>query len=392
LAALDYLRPAAVQGPTFPFVSIILPIRNERSFIARTLEAVFSQDYAHEQMEVLVVDGMSDDGTREILCQASTKDLRLRIIDNPGRIVSTGLNAAIRAARGEIILRLDAHTEYAPDYVRQCVAVLSETGADNVGGPWVARGKGYVSRAIAAAFQSPFAVGGSPCHDPGHEGVVDTVYLGCWSKVLFSRIGFFDEELVRNQDDEHNLRLTRAGGKIWQSPRIRSRYRPRGSLAPLFRQYMQYGYWKVRVIQKHKLPASFRHVVPGTFLATLILLAAAAPFSKIALWSSMGLVAPYVVLILAASAFSACRAGISLLPVLPAVFCCYHFGYGYGFLRGMWDHVILQKRPGQGFTDLTRPGSVNCRTERQIAQAIVVKTLPGSASGSETEDRHSCRS
>ena len=181
-----------------------------------------------------------------------------------------GLNAAIRVAQGSIIIRLDAHTKYAPDYIRQCLAVLQETGADNVGGPCIAEGKGFVSQAIAAAFHSPFAVGGARWHDLDYVGAADTVHLGCWRREVFDRIGLFDEELVRNQDDEFNLRLTRAGGKIWHSPRIKSWYRPRESLRALIRQYMQYGYWKVRVIQKHKMPASVRHLIPGGFVLLLI--------------------------------------------------------------------------------------------------------------------------
>ena len=173
---------------------------------------------------------------------------------------------------------MDAHSEYASDYIRQCLQVLDETGADNVGGPWIARGEGYIGLAIAAVFQSPFAVGGARGHNPEYEGEIDTVYLGCWRRELFDRIGFFDEELVRNQDDEFNLRLVRAGGRIWQSPRIRSWYRPRGSLRDLFRQYLQYGYWKVRVIQKHRRPAAIRHLAPAGLVISLALLTATAPF------------------------------------------------------------------------------------------------------------------
>jgi GT2 family glycosyltransferase len=218
---------------------------------------------------VVIADGMSDDGTREVLVRMAESDARLRIVENPGRIVPKGLNAAIRAARGQVIVRMDAHTQYAPDYLRQCLAVLRETCADNVGGPWVTRGDGYLPRAIAAAFQSPFAAGGARAHDPDYEGPLDTVYLGCWPRSVFDRVGLFDEELFRNEDDEFNLRLTRASGRIWQSPRIRSWYTPRGSLSALFLQYFQYGYWKVRVIQKHKRPASARHLVPGLFVLGL---------------------------------------------------------------------------------------------------------------------------
>ena len=149
---------------------------------------------------------------------------------------------------------MDAHTAYASDYIRQCFAVLHETGADNVGGPWIAEGKGFIGQAIAAAFQSAFAVGGALGHRSDYEGTLDTVYLGCWPVEVFERIGLFDEEMVRSEDDEFNLRLTRAGGKIWQSPRIKSWYHPRESLGSLLCQQIQYGYWKVRVIQKHKIP------------------------------------------------------------------------------------------------------------------------------------------
>jgi glycosyltransferase involved in cell wall biosynthesis len=339
---------------SLPFVSVIMPVCNERAHIVPCLEAVLRQDYPAHRLEVLVAEGRSNDGTAEVLREWAARDERLRVIDNLQRIVSTGLNAAIRAARGSVIVRMDAHTQYATDYVRECVAALSASRADNVGGPWVARGQSYVGRAVAAASHSPFAVGGGRCHDSGHEGPVDTVYLGCWRKTTLERFGLFDEELVRNQDDEHNLRLTRAGGRVWQSPRIRSWYTPRGSLTGLFRQYMQYGYWKVRVIQKHRLPASPRYLVPGLFVLTLALLAATAPFSTLALAAWAGLAGLYLSCLLAASVLTSRRAGLDLLPVLPAVFCCYHFGYGVGFLRGVWDFVLWRRVPGQAFTALTR--------------------------------------
>jgi glycosyltransferase involved in cell wall biosynthesis len=338
-----------------PFVSVLIPVRNEAACLADSLDSALGQDYQAPRMEVIVADGMSTDATRDILASYAAKDGRVRAIDNPRGIVSTGLNAALGLARGDIIVRMDAHTEFAPDYIRQCIAVLRETGADNVGGPWVARGEGYVGRAIAAAFQSPFAVGGARGHDPRHEGPVDTVYLGCWPKDVFARVGDFDEELVRNQDDEFNLRLIRAGGRVWQSPRIRSWYRPRGSLSALFRQYMQYGYWKVRVIRKHKLPASVRHLVPALFVAALILLTPAAPFWRPALWAWAALTGCYLLGAVGASVLTCRKAGWDLLPILPAVFACYHFGYGYGFLRALWDTATPRRKlPHAGFSTLTR--------------------------------------
>src|SRR5215468_7328772 len=255
---------------TVPAVSLIVPCRNEKDYTEPCIRSLLAQDLPVGSFEIIIADGLSNDGTRDIVARLAADNACLRLIDNPGRIVSTGLNTAIRAARGKIIVRIDVHTHYAPDYVSQCLTVLQETRADNVGGPWVAQGTGYIGQAVAAAFQSAFAVGGARGHNPHHTGPVDTVYLGCWPREVFDRIGFFDEELVRNQDDEFNLRLSRAGGLIWQSPRIKSWYHPRDSLIALFRQYTQYGYWKVRVIQKHKLPASVRHLVPGSFVLALL--------------------------------------------------------------------------------------------------------------------------
>jgi hypothetical protein len=184
--------------------------------------------------------------------------------------------------------------------------------------------------------------------------IVDTVYLGCWSRDVFGRIGTFDEELVRSQDDEFNLRLTRCGGKIWQSPRIRSWYQPRGSLLALFRQYMQYGYWKVRVIQKHKMPASIRHLIPGGFVFLLIMLPLASLWSSFAAWLWLELVGTYAICNIAFSLATAASHGWRLFPLLPAVFACYHLGYGYGFLHGVWDFVIVRRGPHHAFSKLSR--------------------------------------
>jgi glycosyltransferase involved in cell wall biosynthesis len=226
------LEPA----PPYPKVSIILPCRNEAAHVDRCLSDILAQLFPADQFEVIVADGMSSDGTRDILdgwlkkvrsdgasvISAATQAVcirpRLRMIDNPQRVVSTGVNTAIRAAQGETIVRIDAHTEYSPDYIQKCIEVLNQTGADNVGGPCRTKADKYLQRAIAAAYHSPFSVGGARFHDPEYEGYVDTVTYGCWRKETFEKFGYFDEELVRNQDDEHNLRIIRGGGKIWQSP------------------------------------------------------------------------------------------------------------------------------------------------------------------------------
>ena len=310
-----------------------------------------------EGFEIIIADGMSTDGTRDVLNQLALADHRIRIVDNPSQIVPTGLNAAIQVARGHIIIRMDAHTEYSSDYLCQCLDVLDETGADNIGGPARTRASGYVQLAIAAAYHSSFAVGGARFHNENYEGYVDTVPYGCWLREVFDRIGLFDEELVRNQDDEFNLRLTRAGGKIWQSPRIKSWYRPRCSLWALFKQYMQYGYWKVRVIQKHKLPASVRHLIPGLFVFFLIVLPLLSLWVPFVSWAWLVLVGVYVICIALASALAAAQVSWTLFPILPLVFACYHLGYGYGFIRGIWDFVIWRRGPNRTCTELTRPSS-----------------------------------
>lgn len=341
-----------------PIVSIIIPCRNEKDYMAGCLLSILRQEALPAEFEVIVADGMSDDGTREVLQELAASDERLRIVDNPARIVSTGLNAAIAIAKGEIIVRMDAHTQYASDYVRNCVEVLRSTGADNVGGPWVATGTGVVGQAIAAAFQSPFAVGTTRGHNSGYEGVVDTVYLGCWPRRVFDDIGLFDEELVRNQDDELNFRITSRGGRIWQSPRIRSWYKPRNSLGALCSQYKQYGYWKVRVIQKHGKPASIRHLIPVGFIVTLVALTLA---SLLMPWAAIGLlvlVTGYFVGLLTASGVTAAAHGWKLFPVLPLVLACYHFAYGYGFLRGLSDFVIFRRAPDRAYANLTRKSTV----------------------------------
>jgi succinoglycan biosynthesis protein ExoA len=338
-----------------PVVSIVVACRNERANVEACLRSILAQDFLAEAFEVIVADGMSDDGTRDVLQRMTAAEPRVRIIDNPGRIVSTGLNAAIRVARGDIIIRMDMHTEYASDYVRRCIEVLQEVGADNVGGPAFTKGEDYIQSAICAAYHSPFAVGGARFHNTEYEGYVDTVPYGCWPRDVFDRIGLFDEELVRNQDDEFNLRLTRAGGKIWQSPRIKSWYRPRASLRALFSQYLQYGYWKVRIIRKYKLPASVRHLVPGLFILLLIMLALPSLWWSLAAWALIGILGAYALGNVGASFVTAASKGWNLFPILPFVFAVYHFAYGYRFVRGVWDFVILRRSPNFTYAKLTRP-------------------------------------
>lgn len=336
-------------------VSVIVPCRNEKTHIIEFLESVLAQDYHADSFEVLVADGRSNDGTRELLESFAAAHPRVRMIDNPEQTTPYALNHAIKSADGEIIVRMDVHTRYAEDYIQRCVEVLEKTNADNVGGPWRAVGSSYRQQAIALAFQSPFSSGGAGSHNIEFEGEVDSVYLGCWYRKNLLDLGLFDEELSRNQDDELNLRITRAGGKIWQSPLIRSWYHPRSSIAALFRQYQQYGYWKVRVIQKHKIPASIRHIVPGGFVAFLTIAVALAPFSSIAAWLSAGSAAAYSLANIAASVVTCSKPALfRFLPIMPVIFAAYHFGYGIGFLQGVINFLVLRKGGNETFAKITR--------------------------------------
>ena len=337
-------------------VSIIVPCRNEAghidTFLASALAQWLPPGWA---LQLLVADGASDDGTRAQLDRWAAQESRLRVIDNPERITSAALNRAIEQADGEIIVRMDVHTVYAEDYVAACIAALQRSGATCVGGAWRPVGEAGRQRAIARAFESRFGSGGAASRQADLEGEVDTVYLGAWRRDDLVRLGGFDENLVRNQDDELALRIVRGGGRVWQSAAIRSWYTPRGSFRALFRQFWQYGYWKVAVIRKHRLPAAPRHLVPFAFVAALALLAAISFFWPPAGWALAGLLGVYGAAALASAAAIARPwreplqwAGIGLATA------CMHIGYGLGFARGLWDFGITRRAPGSAATRLTR--------------------------------------
>jgi len=366
-----------------PWISVIVPCRNERDHMVAFCQSVSQQQLPEGVgLEVIIADGMSDDGTRERFLQwqaqwlasghKSPDALRFAMIDNPGRIVSSGLNQCIAQSTGEFIVRLDVHTVYAPDYIAQCWTIWQQTGADNVGGPWRAEGRpgpaGVVQRAIAAAFQSRWVSGGALSRDLTYNGPVDTVYLGAWPRQTFDKVGGFDEQLVRNQDDEHNLRIHRAGGQVWQSSAIRSSYVPRDRISDVFRQYRQYGYWKPFVMQKHGQAAALRHLVPGLFVGCWLLgllalvmwltVASSVPAAlsmalsvAVMLWCAQTVL--YGLALCSLSWLVARQHDLALLQHLPAIIVAYHVGYGLGSLQGWWD-AMVRGRPQPAFGQLTR--------------------------------------
>jgi glycosyltransferase involved in cell wall biosynthesis len=318
-----------------PFVSVIMPLRNEADFVTKSLGAVLAQDYPPDRMEVLIADGMSTDNTREKIRVLATKSpFPVHIVDNPGRVVPTGFNSALILAQGDIIIRVDGHTLIAPDYVRTCVDALERTGADNVGGRMQAVSTNPLGETIALATSSPFGVGGARFHYSDHEEWVDTVYMGAWHRQVFERIGCFDEEFVRNQDDEFNYRLLAHGGKILLCPQIKSHYYNRSTLKSLWRQYFQYGMYKVRVMQKHPRQMRARQFVPPMFVLSVMAAALLAPFLKLGRWLLLLVTTMYTAANLLASWITLRQQGRRPAHLLSIVFGTLHFSYGLGFLVG----------------------------------------------------------
>ncbi len=342
------------------FVTIVMPIRNEAPFIERSLRAVLAQDYPCGLVEVIAVDGMSQDGTVDIVKKmidayearnsnygadrvVSEGDgggeykgsFEKRILNNGSRIVPAALNIGLRHAHGKVIIRVDGHCQIEGDYVGKCVEALERTEADCVGGPMVTVGETWIARAIAAAQSSFFGVGGVAFRTGCKQGTyVDTVAFGAYRREVFDRIGAFDEELVRNQDDEFNFRLIQAGGKIWLDPSIRSIYYSRSSLKGLWQQYFEYGLYKVRVIQKRGAVPSLRHLVPAGFVLAFAFSIILAIITSQPFWS-LSVIGPYSLANIAAS-FWAGRKDWATLPLLPVTFVILHGSYGLGFLWGFW--------------------------------------------------------
>lgn len=316
-------------------VTIVAPMLNEGAFVDDLVADIAAQDYDGD-LRVVVADGGSTDGSVDRLYGAALlHGVDVEVVPNPGRLVSPGLNACLERADGELIVRLDCHARYPADYIRLCCEAAEETGAWNVGGIVVANGRTEGERAVACAMSSAFGGIGWTRHGGTDERIeVDTVTYGAFRRAAFDAAGTFDTTLVRNQDDEFNLRLRRAGGRIVLDPRIRVEYTPRGTLRAVFRQYFQYGFWKIPVMRKHRQVLSLRSLAPGAFLLSFVALAVAS------------LVRPEAAVILAAeiTAYLAgcCVFGIAAVrgrseplrlairtaPVFPA----FHFGYGCGML------------------------------------------------------------
>ena len=341
-------RPPRPPRPTPPFVSVIVPCRDEEQHLGRCLESILASNYPADRMELLIVDGMSSDRTRAIVASFAARHPVIRLLDNPRRIAPCGLNIGIEAARGEVIVRMDAHVIYPPSYLPILVHALLERGADNVGGvlETLPGADTPVARAIALGLAHRLGVGNSYFRVGAREPRwVDTVAFGCFRRAAFERAGLFDEELVRNQDDEFNFRLIRRGGRVLLMPTARAYYVARTSLRQLWRMYYQYGYFKPLVARKVGRVMTLRQLVPSLFLTSLAASGLAAVWWRPAAVAGGAIVVTYAAAVLAAGAAAAPRHGLRVAAALALVFPVLHVAYGMGFLLGLRDHVLRQRKP-----------------------------------------------
>jgi cellulose synthase/poly-beta-1,6-N-acetylglucosamine synthase-like glycosyltransferase len=320
-------------------VTVAMPCRNEERFIEPCLRSVLAQDYPGERTEILVADGRSTDATRDILARLSSAHSRIRLIDNPLQIQAAGMNAAVRAARGEIIVRMDVHCEYERDYVRQCVEVLGETGADNVGGAQRARATTRFQRALCAALSSPLGVGGAKYRSAESEGFVDTVFLGAFRRHVLERVGMYDPGAITNEDAELNQRIIDAGGKVYLSRRIVVHYHPRDSLRAVATQYFRYGKGRARTLLKHGRLLGLRPALPFLMLtggAALLATRHAQPFTPFAFGA-------YALATAAEAVRVGRKIGLSAIPLVWSIFPVLHASHGAGFAVGLVHHGLFDR-------------------------------------------------
>lgn len=342
--------------PQHPFISIIVPCRNEEGYIANVIRDIYSQTYPSELMEVFIIDGESEDATAEIVRSLTTEYPSLTLLSNPKKIVPTALNIGIKAAKGEVIVRLDAHCEYPENYLTYLVENLFAMKADNVGVAMIAhpRNNSLKAIAIARAISCKFGIGDS-YHRTGLSKAIeiDSVPFGCYPRAVFEKYGLFDEELIRNQDDEFNSRIVSRGGKIWLLPDIEIKYFARDSFSKIFKMFYYYGFFKPLVNKKVGKAATMRQFVPPAFVLSFLIGIILMLFSKFIGGAFLGLVLiPYMLINIIFSlklTLKERRPGMFIL--LLFTFLGIHISYGTGYIRGYFRFKIRNK--GVGFSDLS---------------------------------------
>lgn len=328
---------------SMPLVSIIVPCRNEEKYIAKCLDSIIANDYLKDKLEVLFVDGMSEDGTSEIIEKYAQQSPNIKLLDNPKKIAPAAMNLGIKEAKGNVIIRMDAHNEYPKDYISKIVYCLEKSGADNVGGicSTLPGADTLQAKAIAFALSSPFGVGNSLFRIGVKEPTyVDTVPFGAYKKEVFDKVGLFNENLVRNQDIEFNLRLKKAGGEILLVPDIVSFYHARSNLKSLAKNNFRNGLWVIYSTKFANLPFSIRHLVPFAFVFSLpgsfILASLYQPF----IYLFAFIISSYMITNISFSFSISLRNGFKYLPFLVVSFFTLHFSYGFGSLWGIAKLII----------------------------------------------------
>lgn len=339
--------------PDRVMVAIVIPCLNEAGHIERCLASIAASSYPKDLLSVRVCDGMSDDGTREIVLRYAADHPYVELLDNPHRSTPQALNIGLQKGGYDVGIILGAHAEVTLDFIERNVEALRRDGTVGCAGGIIENvHENAVSRRIGAAMAHPFGVGNAHFRTGGKAGYVDTVAFGAYRKEVFEAIGFFDEELVRNQDDEFNFRVVQAGFRILLDPAIRSRYYVRASYERLFRQYQQYGFWKVYVNRKHRTLTTWRQLVPALWVLFLGITVPLSLVSNIFLAILLAGVACY----LAAAGYSTVKASASAAdrPGVLLAFLWLHLGYGEGYLRGAYELLLLRREPGEGNKGSTR--------------------------------------
>jgi succinoglycan biosynthesis protein ExoA len=323
--------------PEHPFVSIIVPCYNEENTIQHLLNSVFMQTYPHEKMEVIISDGISTDGTLQAIqaFQQTNPTLQVRVTINQAKTIPSGLNQALRESRGEIIIRLDAHSMPIPEYVHRCVTALQIGKGDNVGGVWEIHpgANTLIAQAIALAAAHPLGAGDALYRLNAKAGAVDTVPFGSFYKSLIDKIGAFDETLLANEDYEFNTRVRQAGGIVYLDPTIRSVYFSRGSLKKLWIQYWRYGFWKLRMLRRYPNTLRWRQALPPVFVLSLIGLSVLSLWVQVAFYVLiLQLFLYFFVLGLAGLKLAIGKKKGYLIFGIPLAIFTMHFAWGAGFL------------------------------------------------------------
>lgn len=331
-----------MQRDNFPSVSIIIPCRNEEKHIERCLNSIIAQNYPKEKFEILIVDGMSKDRTREIVSRYLHASSTIKLLDNPKGIIPIAMNVGIQSSKSDIIIRVDAHTTYIEDFILKSVEYLIEYNADNIGGIWITKSGSntLIAQSIALVLSHPFGVGNSyfrlGCKKPR---LVDTVAFGCYWRKLFSKIGLFNENMVRSEDIELNMRIKKAGGKIYLMPKVMGCYYPKSNLKDFFLHNFQDGVWATYSLKFTKISLRIRHYIPLLFVVSLLGTGVVGFFLPVFRWLFLFIAGLYLLTSLyCAVQIATKKKSVQFLFTLPLVFAVRHIAYGMG---SVWGFIKL---------------------------------------------------